>query len=306
MLRNFLRCQDALAQELEADQAARWNHPEWWIAQLKAQYPDGWEALLQAANRHPPLTLRVNQRRIAVEDYLQQLAACGMAARHLGGAALMLEKPVGVDKLPGFRDGLVSVQDWSAQQAAPLLDVADGMRVLDACAAPGGKTGHLLERADLELTALDSDALRLDRVRANLDRLGLTACVLQGDASRPLDWWDGVPFDRVLLDAPCSGSGVVRRHPDIKWLRRPTDLASFGAQQQALLDALWQVLGRDGKLLYATCSIFRQENRNPISAFLARHGDAIQLCFDQPATTNGQIIPDDLRDGFFYALLKKG
>jgi 16S rRNA (cytosine967-C5)-methyltransferase len=201
------------------------------------------------------------------------------------------------------------VQDAAAQWAAPLLDLADGMRVLDACAAPGGKTGHVLELADVDLTALDSDAARLERVRANLERLGLHARVVQGDACEPARWWDGVAFDRILLDAPCSASGVARRHPDIKWLRRATDIAQYTQLQSRMLDALWQTLSSGGKLLYATCSVFREENREQIERFLERHWDARRLAL--PAVDHdiharaGQLLPDARHDGFFYALLQK-
>ncbi|MGH8751677.1 MAG: 16S rRNA (cytosine(967)-C(5))-methyltransferase RsmB, partial [Burkholderiales bacterium] len=193
------------------------------------------------------------------------------------------------------------VQDLAAQRAAPLLDAQDGMRVLDACAAPGGKTAHILERVEVELTALDSDAARLRRVEENLQRLRLKAHVACGDAAETATWWDGVPYQRILADVPCSASGVVRRHPDIKWLRRAADIAQFAAQQARILDALWQCLDGDGKLLYVTCSVFAEENHRQVDAFLERHHDA-EL---QPLNAGGQLLPDNLHDGFFYALLRK-
>ncbi|MDR2196040.1 MAG: 16S rRNA (cytosine(967)-C(5))-methyltransferase RsmB, partial [Gallionellaceae bacterium] len=218
--------------------------------------------------------------------------------------ALRLARAVPVDKLPGFFDGLVSVQDAGAQYAAPLLDARDGMRVLDACAAPGGKSAHLLESANVNLLALDKDAQRLERVRDNLARLGLSAQLCCGDAAQADDWWDGTPFDRILADVPCSASGVVRRHPDIKWLRRPDDIAGFARQQAEILAALWRLLARDGKLLYATCSVFAQENRQVVDEFLQQHTDARLLPVMIDAG-GGQLLPDDRHDGFFYALLHK-
>jgi len=212
---------------------------------------------------------------------------------------------VPVDQLPGFADGLVSVQDAGAQLAAHLLDVQDGMRVLDACAAPGGKSAHMLELADVDLLALDKDSLRLQKVGENLDRLQLSAKLLAGDAADPPDWWDGTPFQRILADVPCSASGVVRRHPDIKWLRRPEDIVGFSQQQGQILSALWHTLAAGGKLLYATCSIFPQENRAVVSAFLREHSDARQLPLSVPGMNEGQLLPNDQHDGFYYALLEK-
>lgn len=305
ILRNFLRNQAELLQQVEQREEAKYNHPNWWIAELKTQYGKGGEAILAAGNQHPPMTLRVNQRRGSVADYLAQLAEQQIAATTIEPDAIQLEKPVGVDKLPGFFDGLVSVQDAGAQHAATLLDVHDGMRVLDACAAPGGKTAHILECAAVELLAVDKDEKRLQRVAENLQRLGLSASLKVGDAAQPEDWWDGKPFNRILADVPCSASGVVRRHPDIKWLRRRTDLAGFAAQQLDMLQALWRVLAQDGKLLYATCSIFQQENEHVIAAFLARCSDARRLPVTLPDNSQGQLLPNDQHDGFFYALLQK-
>ena len=261
--------------------------------------------MLAVANELPPMTLRVNLRRTTVEDYLRNLGGVEMQGRALGGTAVKLAKPVPVQKLPGFAAGLVSVQDASAQQAAPLLGLASGLRVLDACSAPGGKTGHLLESADVDLLALDSDPVRLRRVADNLIRLGLRAELNTADAGAPDTWWDGRPFDRILVDAPCTGSGVVRRHPDIKWSRRTADIDQFVAQQNRLLEALWPTLRLGGKLLYATCSVFREENHEQIATFLSRHPDAKCLPLVNRITMDGQIVPDDVHDGFFYALLAK-
>jgi 16S rRNA (cytosine967-C5)-methyltransferase len=215
-----------------------------------------------------------------------------------------------VERIPGFAEGLVSVQDAAAQLAAPLLDLGPGQRVLDACAAPGGKSAHLLELADIDLTALDVVNERLDRVRANFERLGLSGRIVCGDAAEPATWWDGRPFERILADVPCSASGVVRRHPDVKWLRRAGDIARYAAQQARILEALWRLLARGGKLLYATCSLFHEENHAQVAAFLQRHSDAVRL--DTPGSPHqdreltGQWLPDEWHDGFFYALLQKG
>ena len=220
VLRGFLRERGSLEARIQADVEARYQHPRWWIEILRAAYPADAEAVLAAGNSHPPMCLRVNRRRASVAPYQERLLATGIGSRTLGNEALLLERPVPVERLPGFDSGEVSVQDAGAQRAAHCLDVADGQRVLDACAAPGGKSGHLLECAQLELTALDADAGRCARLERNLARLGLAARVMNADCTRPGDWWDGVPFDRILADVPCSASGIARRHPDIKWLRR--------------------------------------------------------------------------------------
>ena len=309
ILRNFLRNRAALLARAQRSDTARFSYPQWWIDKLRAQYPGHYTAALEAGNRRPPLVLRVNRRRASVDGYLALLAQHGIEAEPGGASAVRLRTPRPVERIPGFAEGLASVQDAAAQLAAPLLDLRDCLRVLDACAAPGGKTAHALELAAVELTALDSDDARLERVRANLKRLGLPARVVCGDACEPARWWDGAPFGRILLDAPCSASGVVRRHPDIKWLRRPTDIAQFAQLQSRMLDALWQLLAGGGKLLYATCSVFHEENGERITQFLERHQDAKRLAL--PAVDNetelpaGQLLPDQRHDGFFYALLQK-
>lgn len=300
VLRNFLRRQDELLRKAETSLEGRYSHPQWWIKQLMAQYgPEVAGQILQAGNQHPPMTLRVNLRHHTLAEYQALLQHDGLAAQPLSDTALLLDKAVGVDELPGFRQGWVSVQDAGAQQAAGLLDVQDGMRVLDACAAPGGKTAHLLERHAIELHALDHDGKRLKRVADNLHRLQLSAKLLTGDAAQPATWWDGQPYQRILADVPCSASGVVRRHPDIKWLRRPEDLASFAAQQLRIVQALWPLLAPGGKLLYVTCSVFAAENEEVVSAFLAQQTNARRL----PCA--GQLLPSPTQDGFFYALLEK-
>lgn len=302
ILRNFLRNQADLLVQATLKDEGRYSHPQWWIDELRAQYGDAADAILIAGNGHPPMTLRVNAQRGSTPDYLAQLAAQDIPARLIGTEALQLEKPVSVDKLPGFFDGLVSVQDAGAQYAARLLDAKAGMRVLDACAAPGGKTAHILERAGVELFALDKDAARLSRVKENLQRLTLNAALLTGDAASPSDWWDGRLFERILADVPCSATGVVRRHPDIKWLRRKKDLASFAEQQFEILNALWPLLAPGGLLLYATCSVFKQENQQVVDKFLAQTPAAQQRDTGLPG---GMLLPDDEHDGFFYALLQK-
>ena len=304
VLRNFSRQREDLLDAAQQTPAGRFNFPDWWVEKLQQAYPRQYESILSASQLHPPMTLRVNRRKTGIEAYRAELRAGDQACRQTGETALTLDKPVAVDKLPGFAEGRVSVQDAGAQWAARLLDVQDGMRVLDACAAPGGKTGHILELADAAVLALDADGGRLARVQQNLDRLGLAAELRVGDAGQPQAWWNGRPFDRILADVPCSASGVVRRNPDIKWLRRPQDIAKFAAQQAAILDALWQTLAPGGKLLYATCSVFPEENAQQIKGFMVRHADATLLALPQELG-DGQLLPDDDHDGFYYALLQR-
>ena len=304
VLRNFQRRRGELEKLADGAPRGRWSHPDWWIDKLKNQYPQQWEGMLEASLMHPPFTLRVNARHGDVAAYLARLAEAGIVARQTGPDAVTLDKALPVHALPGFDEGHVSVQDAGAQWAARLLDAQPGERVLDACAAPGGKTGHILERADVDLVALDVDAARLARVQENLDRLHLAATLIEGDASQPDAWWDGRPFDRVLADVPCSAAGVVRRNPDIKWLRRPEDIAQFAAQQAVMLEALWRVLAPGGTLLYATCSIFDEENDAQVRAFLAKHADAERRPLPEPIP-DGALLPTADHDGFFYALLRK-
>jgi 16S rRNA (cytosine967-C5)-methyltransferase len=317
VLRRFVRERAVRVAQARQDAQALWNHPLWWIERVRHDWPSQWQALLESANQPPPLVLRVNVRRGDVDAYVQRLAAAGIAARALGAQAVWLPHPRPVGDLPGFDDGEVSVQDLSAQRAAPLLlgaGLAPGARVLDACAAPGGKTAHLLELADLELTALDADAGRLQRVRDTLARLHLQARTLCADARDTARWWDGRPFDAILLDAPCTASGIVRRHPDIRWLRRPEDLTALARLQAELLDALWPLVAPGGCLLYATCSIFRIEGSQQIDAFLQRHagdnpqpdGAAPGHLLPLPENSNTHVVPPvPVGDGFFYALLRR-
>ena len=311
VLRNFLRRRAELLAMAAADPVARWQHPAWWIARLQHDHPAHWESILDAGNTHPPLCLRVNIRRGTGADLLLQLGAAGIAARALDDAAILLEKPVPVERIPGFGGGLCSIQDWGAQAAAAVLDAHDGMRVLDACAAPGGKAAHLLETARLDLTALDADPVRAARITDTLQRLGLEATVKIGDARAIDTWWDGRPFQRILADVPCSASGVVRRHPDAKWLRRESDIAGFAATQRDIADALWRTLAPGGKMLYATCSVFAEENAAQVEAFVGRHADARRLPLPgtttRTTTSDAQLqhLPDAEHDGFYYALLQK-
>ncbi len=301
VLRRFLRERDAIETALGDDPVASWNYPRWWIDAARKAWPQQWEQLLEAGNRAAPLTLRVNRRRTDVAAWLARLSAAGLAGTQIGPHAVRLARPVPVAQIPGFAQGEVSVQDAAAQLSAPLMDLQDGMRVLDACAAPGGKTGHMLELAQLDLLALDSDPARLTRIRENLDRLGLQARVQTGDAAAR-DWWDGLPFDRILADVPCTASGIVRRHPDIRWLRRPEDAARLAKVAAAILDNLWPMLKPGGKLLFVTCSLWPEESEQQAAAFAARH-DAIRL----PAP--GQLLPvanDEAdHDGLFHALFQR-
>jgi 16S rRNA (cytosine967-C5)-methyltransferase len=301
VLRRFLRERETLMQKALRQPAAQWNYPSWWIDAMKAAYPQDWQAILAAGNRAPPLTLRINQRRTTVDAYREMLVGHGIASDQIGPMAVRLHRPLPVLQIPGFEDGLVSVQDAGAQMAAPLLDLHDGMRVLDACAAPGGKTGHILESADVDLLALDSDVRRLTRIDENLQRLQLGAALKNGDAGRT-DWWDGQPFDRILADVPCTASGIVRRHPDIRWLRRKSDTENLATLSGRILDNLWQMLSPDGKLLFVTCSVWPAESEMQAAAFAVRN-KAMRL----PAP--GQLMPvaeaERDHDGLFYALFQK-
>jgi len=312
VLRAALRRRAELAEILETDGVARTAHPPWLLARLQQDWPDDWPATVAANNARPPFTLRVNRGVLDREQYRQRLDS-GRIAEPVAPVetALVLREPADPVTLPGFTEGWVSVQDAAAQLAAPLLDVQPGMCVLDACAAPGGKTGHLLECVpDLDLTALDQDAARLERVQENLTRLGLKARLVAGDARQPANWWDGAPYDRILLDAPCSATGVIRRHPDIKLLRRESDIAALAGQQHLLLASLWPLLRPGGRLLYVTCSVLRQENEQVIAGFLTAQPDAeeqpIFASWGRPLSHGRQILPGEAgMDGFYYALLLK-
>lgn len=315
-LRRFLRERDSLVQLTDQNPVALWNHPAWWIKRIQKDWPGQWQSILAANNRHAPMTLRVNCRRSSVPLYLQTLKEAGLNATAAGGSGVTLEQARPVQALPGFGGGVFSVQDAAAQLAAPLLlsglAATGSLQILDACAAPGGKTAHLLEITDGSVTALDVDPARCERIHQTLQRLGLQAKVLVADAAKVSAWWDGQLFDAILLDAPCSASGIVRRHPDVRWLRRESDIAQLVAIQARLLRALWQVLKPGGRLLYCTCSVFRAEGENQIETFLAHNTEASLL--PSPGHllpvdgVNVDAVPDNPigdHDGFYYALLEK-
>jgi 16S rRNA (cytosine967-C5)-methyltransferase len=315
-LRRFLRERAALVAATDANPVARWNHPTWWIARLQKDWPDRWQQILAANNRHAPMTLRVNARRTSVSAYLQRLTDAGLSAVADGACGVTLAQARPVPEIPGFADGLVSVQDSAAQLAAPLLlsglTAPPALRVLDACAAPGGKTAHLLEIADCRVTALEIDQERVLRIHQTMQRLGLQAEVVVADAANPASWWDGQLFDAILLDAPCSASGIVRRHPDVRWLRRETDIAQLGAVQARLLKVLWPLLRPGGRMLYCTCSVFKAEGQDQAQTFLAHNTDAVLLSspghlIPSNGANEGAVPdnPDSDHDGFYFALFEK-
>ena len=319
VLRRYLRDRASIDAKVFSMPAGRFAHPDWLIERIRADWPDDCARMLDANNEHPPLWLRVNQRRTEIAAYLRLLDEAGLNARRAPQipTALCLEKAVGVESIPGFAEGRVSVQDAGAQLAIPMLDVRSGHRVLDACAAPGGKTCHIAEAsADLAtLVAIDRDAERIALIRENLERLGLSASLAAVDATQPAQWWDGRPFDRILLDVPCSATGVVRRHPDIKILRRPADVPAFAKLQARLLSALWPLLVPGGRFLYASCSILSAENSAVIANFLALHPDARSVPADPALAELGRsragepglylIVGAAGTDGFYYACLEK-
>ena len=319
-LRRFLREQGELMALTEKSPQAVWNHPQWWIDRVRKDHPAQWQEILRANNSRTPLILRINERKTTQAQYVQALLAMDIGAFPVGEYGVVLTEARAVSALPGFADGHFSVQDAAAQLAAPLLlnelrpagGDAARLNILDACAAPGGKTAHLLELADCEVTALDIDARRCERIAQNLQRLGLQAHIVVGDASRPKDWWDGRLYDGILLDAPCTASGIVRRHPDVRWLRRPTDIAQLASIQAKLLDTLWPLLKPGGRMVYCTCSVFRAEGEQQIQTFVAHHTDALLMpspghLLPQSGASDA-VFPDNLlreHDGFYYALLEK-
>lgn len=305
VLRRFLREQNELIAVARREPRGRYSYPAWWIERVRRDFGERAEAVLDAGNQRPTMGLRVNRRRTTRERYLERLSREGLAGRCEGDEAVILERIVPVARLPGFAEGHVSVQDPGAQRVAGYLELADGQRVLDACAAPGGKSAHILERADVELVALDDDPDRIARLNQNLVRLGLQANVLCADASDTDRWWDGRPFDRVLADVPCTAAGVVRRHPDIKWLRREQDIGNLAAEARTILDSLWRVLMPGGKLLFVTCSVFQEENGAQIDDFVGRHADARRVPLRGTEQADLQLLPDASHDGFYYALLER-
>lgn len=319
VLRSYQRRAAELEAQLEGCPAARYSHPAWLLERLQQDWPDDWEAIAAGNNRQPPLSLRVNARHGDRAAYLKRLAAAGIQAAPLAHTShgIRLEQNAAIEALPGYAEGDFSVQDGAAQLAAPLLELAPGQRVLDACAAPGGKTAHILETEPglQEVLAVELEAGRLQRVRDNLARLRLQARLVQGDVGRPADWWDDEPFDRILLDAPCSATGVIRRHPDIKLHRRPGDIDRLTRLQARLLDGVWPLLRPGGRLLYVTCSVLRAENARQVGAFLERCPTAraapIAADWGRPDGDGRQLLPTMNRadeapmDGFYYACLEK-
>jgi 16S rRNA (cytosine967-C5)-methyltransferase len=316
VLRRFQREQDAVLAAVDGDLAVRTAHPRWFVEMLRRDRPGSFEAILEADNAHPPMWLRVNRMRVDPAAYAAEIEATGRSATQHAFApdALLIDPPSDVHSLPGFAAGLVSIQDAAAQLAVDVLGPQPGERILDACAAPGGKTCHLLERVGgrADVTALDVAEARLSRVRENLERLGLAARVVAGDVARPQDWWDGRPFDRVLLDVPCSATGVIRRHPDIKVLRRAGDIPALARRQDAMLAAAWGLLRPGGTLLYTSCSVLRAEDEGVVEAFLARTGDATDLTPgrtrgwpDRQVAGSGYLVQSGEADmdGFYYACL---
>jgi 16S rRNA (cytosine967-C5)-methyltransferase len=317
-LRRFLREREALIAQTNTDITALWNHPAWWVKRLQTDHPQDWQTILQAAQSAAPMTLRVSPKHSTVQAYLQVLEAQGIAAKAVAEFGVQLLKAVPVHQLPGFSEGHVSVQDAAAQLAAPLLlnglnPSQQALRLLDACAAPGGKTGHLLEcHPGAQVLALDVDPVRCERIQQNLDRLKVKAQIVAADAAQPADWWDGQSFDGILLDAPCTASGIGRRHPDVRWLRRESDVAQLAAIQAKLLKALWPLVKPGGRLLYCTCSVFKAEGESQIQTFVQHNTDAQILPSPGHLTPSSATSETSLRDnvmgehdGFYYALLEK-
>ncbi|WP_434777040.1 16S rRNA (cytosine(967)-C(5))-methyltransferase RsmB [Neisseria sp. Ec49-e6-T10] len=298
VLRNFLRQKEKLYILAQKNDEAKYNHPQWLLNYLKQFYPKQWHNIITANQSHPPMTLRINKKKIDTQTYLEALRQKGIEGKKLGDFTIKLQKPIPISILPGFELGWVSVQDFGAQQAALLLEPQDNESILDACAAPGGKTGHLLELAHCQVTALEIDPNRVTKIQENLERLGERAIIQCVDASELNQWYNGEKFDAILADVPCSASGVIRRHSDIKWLRQKTDAHTIAKQQLPLLDALWQTLKSGGRMLLATCSIFHEENTEQTKAFLSRHSDASLI-------KEITLLPCEQNDGFYYALLQK-
>lgn len=308
VLRNYQRNQEQLDEISVSHNAGKYGHPSWLLKLLQESYPQQWEMIVEANNTKAPMWLRVNHQHLNRDDYQALLKNEGIDSTAHSEAldALKLAAPRDVNNLPGFDKGWVSVQDAAAQLSINYLEPKDGELILDCCAAPGGKTAHILERTkDSQVVAIDCDETRLKRVHDNLKRLQLQAKVVCGDARTPSEWWQGEQFDRILLDAPCSATGVIRRHPDIKWLRRADDIEALAELQREIFDAMWQQLKVGGTLVYATCSITPQENKEQVKAFLARTDNA-QLIDSDIDNPGRQILPgEEDMDGFYYAVLKK-
>jgi 16S rRNA (cytosine967-C5)-methyltransferase len=314
ILRGFIRDQDKLVSNSLNKPQGQYAHPQWFIKRLQAAWPETWQQTLVNNNLRPPMTLRINTQKIPRQQFLENLAGADMAARagNLASTSVYLEQACPVQEIPGFDNGLFSVQDEASQLIPDLMELADGQRLLDACAAPGGKTCHILESGYTfdSVLALDNDARRLERLQQNLERLQLSAVVKTGDAGDTTQWWNGQTFDRILLDAPCSATGIIRRHPDIKLLRQDSDIVKLQELQLHLLETLWQCLAPNGLLLYSTCSVLPEENSFIVERFLQRHSDVkvegIQAQWGVECPTGRQLLPQaDANDGFFFARLRK-
>ena len=308
VLRNFLRNKDSLEKELKEDESAEYSYPKWWIAKVKKQYPKNWQDILNIGNQRPPLALRINLQKLKINEYSNILDDEGIDHSLVSEECLIIKKPLDVNKIPGFLDGKVSVQDLGAQLAAHIIELKNDQRVLDACSAPGGKACHMLELEKIQLTAIESDKQRTIKIIDNIKRQGFTAQILNKKIDNENEWWDKQYFDRILLDVPCSASGIVRRHVDIKWLRRINDFQNFADNQLTLLRAAWPMLKEGGKLLYVTCSIFEEENRDVIEEFKKGLSNVSEIDIKFPSHIihiKNQVLPSDNHDGLFYALLQK-
>jgi len=308
VLRNFLRNKDSLEKELKEDESAVYSYPKWWITKVKKQYPKNWQDILNIGNQRPPLALRINLQKLKINEYSITLDEEVIEHSVVSDECLIIKKPLDVNKIPGFVDGKVSVQDLGAQLAAHIIELKNDQRVLDACSAPGGKACHMLELEKIQLTAIESDKQRTIKIIDNIKRQGFTAQILNKKIDNENEWWDKQYFDRILLDVPCSASGIVRRHVDIKWLRRINDFQNFADNQLTLLRAAWPMLKEGGKLLYVTCSIFEEENRDVIEEFKKGLSNVSEIDIKFPSHIihiKNQVLPSDNHDGLFYALLQK-
>ena len=308
VLRNFLRNKDNLQKQLNENESATYSYPKWWIEKVKKQYPKNWREILNIGNQRPPLALRINLKKLGMKNYSNTLDKQGIDHSLVSDECLIIKKPLDVKKIPGFLDGKVSVQDMGAQLAAHIIDLEKNQKVLDACSAPGGKACHMLELKEIQLTAVESDEQRILKINDNIKRQGFKAMVLNKKINKHNEWWDKQYFDRILLDVPCSASGIVRRHVDIKWLRRINDFQNFADNQLTLLRAAWPMLKESGKLLYVTCSIFEEENRDVIEEFKKGLSNVSEIDIKFPSHIvhiKNQVLPSDNHDGLFYALLQK-
>jgi len=308
VLRNFLRERVIILEEAEKNEEAKYSYPIWWINQIKKEYPKSWENILDMGNSHPALIIRVNIKKVSINKYIKRLEEHKIEHKLLGNEAILIKKPMPVDSLPGFNEGEVSIQDYGAQLATRLLDLKKNHNVLDACAAPGGKACHMIEIEEIKLTAVEADKKRVERINENIKRLGHTFKVINSEIKADNAWWDKNLFDRILLDVPCSASGIVRRHIDIKWLRRRSDLAYFHEKQFELLRTSWEMLKPLGKLLYVTCSLFEMENRLVVDRFLKDEKTAVEIKIKFPKNVNvddNQLLPSLFHDGLFYVLFQK-